>query len=497
MTEIISVLAMFLGGCALARVTGLRGWPLPAVGLLTGVALLVAIGMGQVVLPFVPTTPVVTLALTVGLPVTWWLWRLRRGGDVTVSLPLALASVASVAGAVVLIRAAKIVTFHSDSFGYLMAARLLADDTYSIGVSTYMVTNRAPGMPLIHAPASVGGDYYLQSVTPLLALATLGALAWFIRVGAPRDIGRATMYGLIAFALLALVTNNRFVFNAFYLNGHLLQGALVLLVVGAGWLLVTRPARESSALMMLQLVAIPGLIVIRAEGLLVTVLALLPTWLSTLPARHRAATMAVTGAYGSAWYGFQIWVYADRGAGVPASLAGPLALAVVILALAGLTAAGRLRLGQRANLWGLWLAESGLWLALVAFAIMNPDNLGYGINSIGRNLVDGRGRWGLSLVILGLFVMAAVLFIRMPHRHMLRFPLTTFLPLALLLGYIREVPYRPGATDSLNRMWMHTVPLAVLFVVISAAEALRPRGPASAPMPPEAPARPVGTGDRP
>ena len=44
--------------------------------------------------------------------------------------------------------------------------------------------------------------------------------------------------------------------------------------------------------------------------------------------------------------------------------------------------------------------------------------------------------------------------------------MTTFAPVALLLAYFRdEGAYRVGQYDSLNRMFMQVVPLAVLYVV--------------------------------
>ena len=50
----------------------------------------------------------------------------------------------------------------------------------------------------------------------------------------------------------------------------------------------------------------------------------------------------------------------------------------------------------------------------------------------------------------------------------LRFPVTSFVPVALLLVYFRGNPYRIGVGNLLNRMWVHIVPLAILFVVAAA-----------------------------
>ena len=75
------------------------------------------------------------------------------------------------------------------------------------------------------------------------------------------------------------------------------------------------------------------------------------------------------------------------------------------------------------------------------------------------------GRWGASLVILGALVVVALAVSR-GKTAALRFPVTTFAPVALLLAYLRdEGAYRVGQYDSLNRMFIQVVPLAVLYVV--------------------------------
>jgi hypothetical protein len=469
MIEFVSVYAMFIGGCALLRVVGIRGWALPFLGLLAGVATYVAVGVAQVVVPFVPTSPVITLAVTAVGPAAWWLWHWRRGGDVHVAPPWAAAGLAGLGAAVGGFRLAGLVTYHTDSFTYLMAARMLADDTYKSDISRSLVTNRTLGVPLLHAPANLAGEFYLVAITPVLAVATVGALVWLFRRGVarPAAVATASRTALVVLGVALLVTNNRVVFNAFYLNGHLLQAALVLLVVGSGWLLVTDAPVPRRAVATLQLIAIPGLIVTRPEGLLIAVLALLPTWVSGVPARHRSLTLAVAGVFGTGWYAFQIWVYLDRGGGLPISLVGPALLAVVLLPASLVPT--RWSPSTRQTVVALWTAEAMLWSALLVAAVRDPRTLYVSVYHTGRNLVGGEGRWGLSLVLLGCMAVAALLMFRPPHQIFLRFPLTTFVPLALLLAYLRGGPYRSGYGDSLNRMWMHVVPLAVLYVIVAAA----------------------------
>ncbi len=83
------------------------------------------------------------------------------------------------------------------------------------------------------------------------------------------------------------------------------------------------------------------------------------------------------------------------------------------------------------------------------------------------------------MVMLVTLIAVVLVFFPAPGRIFLRFPLTTFLPLAFLLAYLRALPYRVGVADSLSRMFIQVVPLAILFVASAAASkgwASRSRG---------------------
>ena len=68
-------------------------------------------------------------------------------------------------------------------------------------------------------------------------------------------------------------------------------------------------------------------------------------------------------------------------------------------------------------------------------------------------------------MVLGLLVFAALVLFPFRDQVHLRYPLTTFVPLALLLAYLREGGYRTSQVDSLVRMVMQFVPLALLLVI--------------------------------
>jgi hypothetical protein len=467
--ELVTVLALLAGGCATLRLGGLRGWALLPLGLLAGVCLYLSIGLVQV-FTSLPTTPVLTLTVTAVAPVAWWLIRLGRGDDVAVPAWAALLVTASLVAAVGLLRAAHLVKWHTDSLRYLMAGKLLADGTYATAMSTHDLSKRLIGVPLLHAPAHLGGEYYLASVTALLATATLASLVWFVRVGLGGALAAPQLATLTLLGALLLASGNRFVFSAFYLNGHLLTGVLVMCVAGCGWLLATGSPVPAGAVRWLQLLALPALVVTRPEGALLGGLALLPTLLSAgITARHRGAALAALGAATVGWHGFMVWLHDARGAAVPVSVWGMVLAGLLLLALAPALAWRPAVAAARHRTRSLWLAEAGLWAALVAFAVLGPDILADSVAATIQNVVGGAGKWGLSLVALGLLVLGAVAFARHPGLEYLRFPVTTFLPVGFLLAYLREGAYRVGYGDSLSRMFMQVVPIAVLYVVAAAA----------------------------
>jgi hypothetical protein len=151
------------------------------------------------------------------------------------------------------------------------------------------------------------------------------------------------------------------------------------------------------------------------------------------------------------------------------SVVGPLAIAAI-----GLIAAGLL-IAQSADEYITFLeerrfliilsVEAALWLAVLGAAVWNPQLLLTSVGATGQNLFHGAGGWGYSLIIIGVLVFVCAFAVRERQLIFLRFPVTSFIPLGFLLAYLRDEAYRVGYGDSLNRMWIHILPLAVLFLV--------------------------------
>ena len=294
-------------------------------------------------------------------------------------------------------------------------------------------------------------------------------------------LARSRAHWPVAFTtlgVLLLLTNGRMLWSAFALFPHLLTAVLMLVIAGCGWLLAGIPEKaengqiDQSGLIALQAIAIPALIVARPEGGMMVVIAFLPTLLCRrVWLKHRTFLLCVFGASLAAW-NLLLLSYQPMNVAIPVSIVGHLTLAILALTAASLLYLRPVRdytaVLEHCMYIVMILVEAALWIALAVAAVGNPSILLESINATGHNLLLGDGRWGDSLVIFMLFVLFCAGAVRGGELIFLRFPVTSFVPLAFLLMYLLGHPYRIGVGDSLNRMWVHIVPLAILFVVAAA-----------------------------
>lgn len=467
----MAILSVLVGGTLTMRMVGLRGWALVPVGFVAGTGLYLAIGFLHVVLPGVTTSPILTIVLTAAVPGIVWVSQTARGKDVGVSPWWTLSTLAGVASAVMALRGARLLAWHVDSHVYLEMGGLLARGLFDVNPSNYLLTARMLGIPLVHAPASLTNDYYLRSAVPLLAAATVGLVVWLFLQGARRLVDRKTLLILAALGVALLVTANRFVYHAFYVNGHLMTGTFVLALAGTAWVLATRQTVPNGPLVALHLLVIPGLVITRPEGALMAAIAILPMLLSpVISALVRAASIATLGASIIVWNGYVHLLLASDGVDSEWSTKGMLGVGVAMCVTAiAIRLLPLLRDGfaAPAATHVIGAAELSMWLALAAFTIRDPAIMQRSIPATAKNqIVAG---WGVTVLGIIAFCVLAVFLLRSSRTTFLRFPVTTFLPLVFLLAYLREGGYRVGPTDSLNRMWIQMVPLAVLYVIAAIA----------------------------
>lgn len=460
--EIAAVLAMLVGGSALVRIGGMRGWGVPVLGAVTGISLYIVVGLVLLVLP-VPTHPALTIALTGGTPLAVWFWMLLRRRDVVVHRWWALLVGLGAIGAVVMFRSLRLTNWTYDSIQYLLNGALLANDHFD-EASTGLVPKRLIGVPLLHAAGDINGELYLPSMSPLIAGLILALIAWLGWTAVSRHCTRWIAAVIVVGGLLLVVSLNRFIFHAFYVNGHLLFGLLLLGLVGCGWLVAVEDRDDKPALLLVVGLAAVALVVVRAEGCIVVGLAILPIILDhTTSVRFKALLLASVGSCVVAWQWFVAIAYLDDGLSVPISVLGLVFVGVAMLLAIPVL---RWQMLSRHRRVLLWAVELTLWLALAIAFARKPDILIDSFSATVQNTIFGTGSWGLSLLIL-LTMTTVALWIQVPESTRLRFSLTTFVPFAFLLAYLREAAYRVGEGDSLNRMWIQLVPLAVLYIIIA------------------------------
>ena len=465
--EILAILTVFLAGTAFVRMCGLRGWGVVPLGFIAGTALYIGVGLVQLVTRF-PTTPVITMVVTAVVPLLVWAVLLFRRRDVAVPWKPALASVVAVVGLTVIFRLAHMFSWHVDSHDYVGIGAQLARDHFGEFPREQLLTARLVGVPFVHAPASLTNDYYLRSAAPLLALATFAAIVWFFHRGTRHLVDQRTVTILTIAGLAFLVTSNRVVHHVFYVNGHLMTGTFVLVIAAAGWLLATRRnSVEPRTLVALILVVLPALVVTRPEGAVMGAIALLPLVISQeVSAKTRSGVLVALGVPMIVWFGYAQWLLTSTGAEPDWSSAGMMAVGVLMCVAAMLVRLVpwlKRGLNVRGRTYLLGGVEIFLWLALVPFTLRDPDLMWRSISATAKNQVVGG--WGVTVLALGAFAVLAAFMLRNHWTTYLRFPVTTFLPLVFLLAFLRDGGYRIGATDSLNRMWIQIIPLAVLYVL--------------------------------
>ncbi|HOL18576.1 MAG TPA: hypothetical protein PLY40_09870, partial [Bacillota bacterium] len=245
--ELISVTAVLAGGTALVFALGIRGCALPALGLVAGLALQIICGAIQVVTGL-PTTPALTLTLVVLLPAGWWIWSGRRNNGLAVPVKTVLAVLLLVVVVVIALYGAGLVNLTPDSYQYLSTGSLL-ESGHLDAAPPERLLERSLAVPLIHAPANLAGAFYLRSITPLLALAALITLGWICREGLRVSLEDSHLiFYFSAAAVLWILSSHRFVYHAFYVNGHTLSAVLLLLLAGCGWLYARGAALPPRAL---------------------------------------------------------------------------------------------------------------------------------------------------------------------------------------------------------------------------------------------------------
>ncbi len=359
-----------------------------------------------------------------------------------------------------------ILTLSPDSITLLSQAELLATSSGAVTLlAPEILAKRMLSVPAIHALGGPGAGPVVV-LGPLLLLA-IGVLTGAVAHRIARRRFDAIPAGLVAtVAGSSIVAVERMLANALYVNSHAVVAAAVL-----GMLLVALDVRLPLAVLgpLAALIALS-----RAEGALLAALVLLGASL----ARPRGWEVAISrGPWlwlaGATVLRQTILLRAEVAAGsVRVATLGMLAVGIA-LATAPLILS---RCGHRHRLLLTVAGLLALWATLGAALLLDVGPARAALRATITNVL-GAGGWGFLLVLLGVGASFALFRVAEDEFLPLAIPWIGFVPLGILLAVLRDGAYRVGAGDSLNRMWIHLLPLLVLLIVLTVAGRARPDGP--------------------
>lgn len=483
MLETLIMTTVILSGATLVYAFGIKSWAMIPLGCIVGLSLIILIGLAQYLLGL-PTTPRIALTL-IGLTalVYWTCWliqnlrhkRLSRKQVVLLALvPLGvLIAVACIYKGVIPFTYFR----HVDSMEYLAIGQMLEAGTLGEGVSLFQLQKRMFGVPLLHAIANTYGNLYLPSATPLLALSSIGVLVWLWVSAVPRNISKKLLFATVAVCVLMLISTTQFVLHATYVNGHLLFGILLLLFIGCTWLVATNAKQvPGSALLMLSAIAMATMLVTRPEAFILLGVAIVPIVISRqLTANYKKVVLSVYGATVLVWHALLAYLHIRSGArswlifgeeGVRTlelSIWAPILLGIIALGLVPLVSVLYKLPGVLVSKIPT-MVEVLLWSILTGLLMYKPDTL---VNSISATITNIVEVWGLAWILITTLLIGVMIFIKIPQNTILRYAITTFIPVVFMLTYLRDGAYRVGGGDSLVRMWVQILPLAVFYIGLS------------------------------
>lgn len=358
-----------------------------------------------------------------------------------------------------------LVKYHFDSLRYLIVGALLAGDNLDT-LSKNLLEKRLSSISVINSPSLLFGGLYIKALLPTLSVNALLILYWMSYRGIRSVYNRNIAHIIAISSVLLIISINRYVWSAFYINDHLLEALYILVLVGVGWLCAIG-ALSTILAVTLQTIAIIGVVLSRPEGFIMAGLALMPVLLSdTVPKSNRIVLCWVWAAAIFVQQSALLLGYASMGH--PASEESATIILVFSFAIVALSPALRLGLITRHSHRILFFAQSALWLVLAGLAVSDWSILEISLRATFENVVGGAGRWGPSLAVLAVLVTITLCLPDNFKRNMMSFPVISFIPTVFILAYLRDNPYRVGITDSLNRMIIHIVPLSVLLVASAA-----------------------------
>lgn len=424
--------------------------PIIGVGTYTIVGTVLVVTAGRMV-------PTLTLGVTAATLGAIGIGRRRRPDRRTLAaVVLGILGVAATAG---LTLATAPTRLTPDSLQYIAMADLVTESGGIDAIPGPMLAKRGLTTSVMQTLGTLDGRPYSAVAGAVVVIAAFAALAVLIR-RALAGQARSRVTVVATAATVFAITSNRGLYDAFYVNSHGMVMAAFFVVVTGGFL---APKRGGWRLV----VAISAAVMVpaRPEGILLAAVGLLPVLTHPAPARlERVLVAAPTSVTALVWFGFGLWSRAPGDRSLSDTVVTGLLIGIglsVVAVVAGMRPVTR---------WAPavpWITLGSLVLLLGVEFIRTPDLLLEAVGATAQNLL-AVGGWGVTWLVLGALVVAAMLSDGFEDDGLFIAPLASYAVLFWLFGYLRDGAYRVGAGDSGNRILAHALLAAIAYVAIAA-----------------------------
>ncbi|MFP3881973.1 MAG: hypothetical protein ACLFRT_14775 [Actinomycetota bacterium] len=381
----------------------------------------------------------------------------------TKTLLAALAVLGVTAVTVLVARTVHLTRLTPDSLRYLLfAGEMQLPDAFN-EIHPPDLVNRQMGLPSLHAMSSLTDRRYLASIGPLFGVSGFGFFIWLCW-RATVDLIRSRRWILVGTAVLFLLSSNRLVYDAFYINTHIEVALYLLVTIAGSWIAVTerdwRWAVPAG-------IALGATLLFRPEAPIVATIVLVAVAASDAGWQVRLAMTAPTVLVAALWYGVVLWQNAPGGDAISPTAPVFGSLVAVFVAALVVTAGGSKRLWVMVrHMDRVMLAV--MLVALAGFAAANLDVFTASVEASFQNIALSQGAW-LFTWSIGVVLLAVALVVhQVPSSRLWTTPILGFAILWWLLPIIREGAWRVGTGDSGNRILAHMLAVVVVFLVLAA-----------------------------
>lgn len=424
-----------------------------------GAYLVVALGM-------VVTVGTLDPPLALGLTAVAGIAGFAYGGLRAWSSRDVLWLLAAVAAGLVMVIIARLIHFTRltpDSLRYLLASNDLVVPDALAAFHPSDLHERSLGLPALHALSDLTDRRYLATIGPLMGLSGFGlflGVAW----QATRRMANSSRVLLVVTALAFLITSNRLIYDAFYINTHIFVAVFVLVTMTGMWQAVTCGMKGWAFPAGL---ALSVTLLLRPEAPLLVALILVVVAASRADLAARLWLSVPSLVVLAVWYG-TLWQHSPGGEQV--ALDAPIFGAIAaVLGSAVVLFAARVpsleRWGRRVDL----VLIGGLAAVLAVFVAVEPATFTASADATFRNVVLLEGHWQVTWPAVTSMVAVALLIGRDPSLRLWVVPVVGYGLLWWLLPFLRDGPWRVGTGDSGNRILAHILFPAVVYVVLAVA----------------------------